>query len=48
VMHPLYPEEPHRGPWPEDQCRKWVGDDPEDIFYVAFREVGDWQRAPQA
>lgn len=47
VMHPLYPEEPHRGPWAEDEVRAWVKAAEADgfktgAFYVARRTVGQW------
>ena len=47
VMHPSYPNEPHRGPMSESDARKWVQEVEEDgakvgAYYVARRLVGPW------
>lgn len=49
VMHPLYPDEPHRGPMSEAEAREWVREAEQDgikkgAFYVARRTVGPWVR----
>lgn len=50
VMHPDFPEQPHRGPFSEVEALRWISDlveaDPrfDGMYYVAAREVGPWQR----
>lgn len=52
VMHPAFPDEPHRGPMPEQEARYWVAQAEKDgglkvgMFYVARRTVGPWQPHP--
>lgn len=50
VMHFQYPDDPHRGPWTEKECRSWVKEFEDDggtvgAFYVARRVVTNWNHA---
>lgn len=49
VMHPAWEQEPHRGPWPLEECLAWIQSAIDDgfkynAFYVARRPVGEWER----
>lgn len=50
VMRERDPDEPHRGPWTQEECVEWIREGEEDLgmrpgaFYVAFRAVGPWIR----
>lgn len=51
VMRAGYPDEPHRGPWTQEECKEWIKECEEDLgmrpgaFYMAYRGVGPWSRA---
>lgn len=49
VMHPGFPNDPHRGPMSEEKARAWVREAEEEgfrkTFYVARRPVAKWERA---
>jgi hypothetical protein len=51
VMHPDYPDSPHRGPMSRDEAIEWVREAVQDdgmregLFYVACRPVGEWEKA---
>jgi hypothetical protein len=47
VMHTAYPNEPHRGPWPKQECESWIEEAvadgfKNDVFYVAVRICTPW------
>lgn len=48
VMHPAYPDEPHRGPESLPWVRNWIQEAEDDgflnMFYIARRVVGAWER----
>ncbi len=49
VMHPVYPDEPHRGPMREELAREWIREAKEERFppggfYLACRSVGCWEQ----
>lgn len=50
VMHHDYPDEPHRGPWPEQECKEWIREAEEEdgfesgVFYLGTRAVGPWMK----
>lgn len=50
VVHERYPSEVHRGPMSEAEADQWIADWLADggrggVFYVARREVTEWERA---
>lgn len=47
-MHPSFPQEPHRGPMPEEDARDWIKDaESEGIrkgaFLLARRSISPWE-----
>lgn len=49
IMHVTYPGEPHRGPWPKEDCQAWIDEWMADggtgyTFYIAQRLVSPWRR----
>lgn len=48
VIRSRFPDEPHRGPWTEQECLNWIKEAEDDgfapgAFYIGYREVSPWR-----